>query len=192
MSNILTPLITNLKGSLCLRAGTSLLLILSALAFCFLIGSFSEAEEKEGIALSFSSSSSEKLAKRVLKAVYEKDRKTLDEIKISRDEFKNILWPELPIGKIEDWQEHFDYVWGQHKTKSDYSLLSTLERFGGKKYSLKAIRFRKPLKEYETCRIHVDARLLVADSKGKESELNLFGSIVELNGGYKILSYNIH
>jgi hypothetical protein len=59
----------------------------------------------------------------------------------------------------------------------------------GKEYELISVQFAKPTKYYQGFVIHPDTRLKVKDSAGEELNLNLFGSIIEIKGEFKLYSF---
>jgi len=132
----------------------------------------------------------EDIGKKVLEAVCHNDATILKSMSITEEEYHTYIWPQLPISKIKEWQEHYDFVWGQHDSKSRYSLRQMLARYGGSKYALVRVHFAGETTDYTTYKVHRDARLIVQSDDGKEVMLNLFGSIVEMNGQYKIMSFN--
>ncbi len=133
-------------------------------------------------------SSIEAVANSVLKAVTRKDVKSLETLYLTKDEFKRYIWPEIPWSRPER-NMPFDYYWGDLNQKSSWALKRVLVRHGGKKYELIRVYFAKGVREYKNFRLYRDTRLIVRDETGKKKELNIFGSIVELNGKFKILSY---
>jgi hypothetical protein len=64
-----------------------------------------------------------------------------------------------------------------------------LSRYGGKTYKLVRVRFDDETTDHNIYKAHRDARLIVTKSDGETVELNLFGSIVEMNGQYKIMTF---
>jgi len=140
--------------------------------------------------LSHTLHSVEDIGKNVLSAVYQKDIKSLASMSITEEEYRTCIWPQLPIGKIKEWAKHYDFIWGQHESRSNHSLRYMLSRYGGRKYNLVRVHFDGETTDYNTYKVHRDARLIVQKADGKEVMLNLFGSIVEMNGQYKIMSFN--
>jgi hypothetical protein len=71
----------------------------------------------------------------------------------------------------------------------------------GKKFSFVKIIFAKGATKYKLVNKplflgnpytgHEDARVIVKDESGAEQELKLFGGIIEYQGRYKIMSFNV-
>ena len=139
--------------------------------------------------LSNACTSVEEIGRKVLEAVAQNDLERLEAMVITEEEYRKFIWPQSPVSKIEKWQEHYDFVWNQQDSRSRHSLRSMLSRYGGKTYQLVSVRFDDETTNHNTYKAHRDARLIVIKSDGTEVELNLFGSIVEMNGQYKIMSF---
>ena len=142
--------------------------------------------------LSNASSSIEDICTRVLEALYHKDIKGLEAIAISEEEYRNYIWPQSPVYNIKQWQEHYDFIWDQHYSRSRYSLSQMFSKYGGKKYTLVGVWFAEGTTDHKTYRAYRDCRLSVTNSEGKAEELNLFGSIIEMGGQFKIISFKTH
>jgi hypothetical protein len=137
-------------------------------------------------------SSMDDLGKRVLEAVAKNDGKALDALRINEQEYHSLIWPALPISKIEQWNKQYKYVWGDVDTKCIYGLRELLNKYGGQKFTFVSMRFVRGASRYSTCTVHQGARIKVKDSTGQELELKMFGSVVECGGQFKIMSYNVH
>jgi len=143
----------------------------------------------------------DKIGRSVLAAVHKNDYKELDVMRITEQEFRELIFPGLPIGKIEQWKKNFDFVWGDVNTKSVYGLRTVLARYGGQKFSYVKTIFKKGVTTYElestipfwkqSYKGHEDAWIIAKNDKGDETELKLFGGIIEYRGKYKIMSFNI-
>ncbi|MBW1854714.1 MAG: hypothetical protein JRJ00_08565 [Deltaproteobacteria bacterium] len=142
--------------------------------------------------LSNTCTSVEEIGKQVLEAIRQNDAERLEAMAITEEEYRRYIWPQSPVSKIKKWQEHYDFVWKQQHSRSSHSLRSMLTRYGGRKYKLVRVRFDDETTEHNIYKAHRDARLIVTKSDGKEVELNLFGSIVEMNGQFKIMSFDTH
>jgi hypothetical protein len=82
-----------------------------------------------------------------------------------------------------------------------YGLRTVLARHGGQKFSYVKTFFKKGKTTYElestgpfgkqSYTAHEDAWITAKNDKGEETELKLFGAIIEYRGRYKIMSFNI-
>ena len=129
---------------------------------------------------------------RVLGSLQGKDEKMLEAMCINEQEYKTIIWPQLPVSKVPQWEAHSDFVWNQHRLRSNSGLRSVFSNHGGRKYELVAVSFKGIPEDYTAYKIHRKAMAAVIDESGVRHELPLFGSVVELNGSYKIFSYQIN
>ena len=151
--------------------------------------------------MSNTSSSIDEISRKVLAAVEKKDSKELESMRVTEKEFKELIFPGLPIGKIEQWQKAFDFVWGDINTKSTHGLSYMLASYGGKKFSYIKTIFKKGVTTYElesrllfwkpSYKGYEDARIAVKDETGTEDEIKLYGGIIEYKGRYKIMTFNV-
>jgi hypothetical protein len=179
-----------LYGSPCFTAGAAIRHILLCLVFAIgLLGCSDKQASQPDTCLRHASGSIETLVIRFLEALSQKDLQTLKAMTVSEEEYRSCIWPQLPVSKIQSWQRHFDFVWGQHDMKSTYGLNATLQRYGGKNFKLVHVLFAAEKTDYITYKVHRDARLVVTNEPGEQKELKLFGSIVEMDNQFKIMSY---
>lgn len=84
----------------------------------------------------------------------------------------------------------FDYGWNDLNQKSMNALGRTYAAYGGRKLTFLRLEFEGEITDYETFRVHRDARVVVLDDeRQKEVRLDLFGSIMEKEGRFKLFSY---
>jgi hypothetical protein len=136
-------------------------------------------------------SSVEELVSHFLDALREKDAKALRALRVDRDEYVDvILRGNVPPGApLRDWpKEVNDYWWGVLHTKSVYFEANILAGFGGHRYRLKQLGFVKGTKQYATYTAHKQLELTVEDETGSEQTIRT-GSIAEVNGRYKFISF---
>jgi hypothetical protein len=124
----------------------------------------------------------------LLLALEKKDTMALIGMMITEKEFKEWLWWEFPASRPEV-NAPVDFVWGNHAQNASKGLRLALRKYGGKKLVYVSHRFEEGEDKYQTFIIHTKTRVMVADSTGAEQEIKEFGSVVEMNGRYKLLSY---
>ncbi len=181
---------TGLYGSPGFTAGAAIRHILFCLmCVAGLLGCAGRQVLPQDTCLQQASGSIEDLGSRFLEALSQKDVQALKAMTISEEEYRSCIWPQLPVSKVESWQKHFDFVWNQHDMKSTYGLSSTLQRYGGRKFKLVRANFAEEKSDYTTYTVHRDARLVVENEQDEQTELKLFGSIVEMDAQFKIMSY---
>jgi hypothetical protein len=132
--------------------------------------------------------SSEDLAAAVLDAVARRDRQRLEMLALSEQEFRDHVWPDLPAAQPER-NLPFSYVWRDLRQKSQLGLTATLEKHGGQRYEVVAVRFEGASTRYLRCEVHRQTVLTVRRSDGVVQDLRLFGSSLEEDGAWKVFSY---
>lgn len=129
----------------------------------------------------------EALAKRFLEYLSANDAKAIQSLRLTKREFCEYVWPELPSSRIPNLS--CDWAWGQASLKSDGGLSELLPRRAGKRYELVLVRFAGGTQEHDTYRIHKDTRLVLKDENGRQTEVSILGSMLELDGKYKLFSF---
>jgi len=130
----------------------------------------------------------EQLAADFLEELQKGDDQKIRQLALSKDEFVEFVWPELPASDPST-NLNSDFIWNQTHMRSLADLSGTLLRNKGKKYQLVGFRFADETEDYRSYKVHRDARLRVVDENGEERELNLFGSVLEMDGEFKIFSF---
>jgi hypothetical protein len=128
------------------------------------------------------------LCREVLDRVARNDRHALEALALTEDEIKRYVWPYEKHSRSEV-NMPFDFWWGELRKKSSFRLTQTLQKFGGKKFELISVRFAEEAMQYNNATVHRDSRITVRNEEGQESVVEMFGSVFELNGQYKIFSY---
>jgi hypothetical protein len=133
--------------------------------------------------------SAEALARAVLTAIEKHDVDTLRALALTREQFAEHVWPELPAARPER-NLSVAFVWGDLDQKSNISLRQTLAAHGRKAYEFISISFLGTT-EYKSYRVHRESELTVKDADGKERQMRVFGSVLEKDRRYKVFSYVI-
>jgi len=132
--------------------------------------------------------SPEDLARTVVAAVAREDRETLQRLPLSKDEFRLYVWPRLPASNPEQGMP-LEYAWGELSQKSRGALAQTFARYKGRALEYLAVEFEGETTDYGTYKVHRDARVQVRLDDGRQVWLDLFGSVMEWKGKYKLFSY---
>ena len=153
---------------------------------------------KEGVAASRAApplantfASIEELAAAVLDGIEHDRGAALWALALTEDEFREVVWPVLPASRPER-NTPLDYTWGTLEFKSSNALNTTLAKYRGHHYELIRVDFvahEQRQRNYGAFRVHRDARVLVRKEDGTEERLDLFGSVIERNGRFKVFSY---
>ena len=142
-----------------------------------------------GIELTEAATSQTELIEHLLATLSARDLDALHALRATESEWKTMFEWEVPIGARPrvvraDVQE---LAWRLLDTKSLYYERYLMQQFGGRRWDVKAVAFKKGTEEWAGYRIHRQLRLdLVGD--GNEVELAT-GSIVEIDGRFKFASF---
>jgi hypothetical protein len=132
-------------------------------------------------------SSPEELARRFLKAMRAGDEDAIRALRLTKEEFCSHVWPELESSRIPNVS--CDFGWRQATLRSEGGLYDLLPSRKGKQYDLISIRFAKGVDLYPTYKVHKEPWLLVRDPDGAQKEVRFFGSMLEMDGQYKLFSF---
>jgi len=97
------------------------------------------------------------------------------------------VWPDLPASRLPNVS--CDFAWDQATLNSLSGLVEMLRDHEGRKYELVSLRFAKGTEAYPSYKVHKETWLRVRDETGAESELRLFGSMLEMDGNFKLFSF---
>ena len=140
-------------------------------------------------ALSSTFDSAEALADAVLEALAKEDVERLKSLPLSKDEFRLYVWPKLPASQPERGVP-LEYAWGELSQKSRNAIASSYARYKGRKLELLSMTFMDGETDYGAFIVHRKSELGVRDTEsGEELSLELFGSVMEWKGKYKLFSY---
>jgi hypothetical protein len=130
----------------------------------------------------------EALALDVLDAVADNDLARMENLALTEEEFRTIVWPKLPASRREVGMPA-DYLWTDLSTKSRAHLHDTLARVAGKRFELVDVEFEGETTDYETFRVRRRSVLRVRTGDGRVQRLRVFGSMIELDRRVKVFSY---
>jgi hypothetical protein len=159
-----------------------------ALSGCSSEDGGSDAANEPNVLLSHTFSSIEALAEQILRGIEANDFDALIGLALSKVEYRDYVWPELPASR-PGTNLTVDYTYQGLRTKSVHALRFTLAEHGGRKYELLGVEFAGETSDYDTYRVFRDARVLVRNEEGDEGYLDLFGSVMEYRGRYKLFSF---
>jgi hypothetical protein len=147
------------------------------------------AAQAEHRPLAAAASSPEELVRRLLDAIADNDLNAVLGMALTLDEFQTYVYPELPASDpVRNTSAEF--LWTQTDLHGRGKLSSVMAGLGGQRLELEEVEFTGGVEEYPTLRIHRDSRLRLRDENGEVRVLRLFGSVLELDGQFKIFSFN--
>lgn len=136
--------------------------------------------------------SAQQLIDRFLDALASKDADALRRLRVTETEYREILMPtSVPEGAPlrRPSKELSDLAWGLIDEKSRYYEASLLLQYGGLPLRLKDLSYGKGEKRFAGYTARQQLRLRLEDERdGAELELGT-GSIVEVAGRYKFVSF---
>jgi hypothetical protein len=132
------------------------------------------------------SPSPEALAARYLDALGRDDLESMKALRLTEQEFCAYVFPELPSSRLPNVK--CDFVWSQATLNSMAGMQRMLESHRGKRYELVSVRFAA-VDDYDTYRVHKEPLVTFRDETGATHQARLFGSMLELDGQYKLFSF---
>lgn len=132
--------------------------------------------------------SPEALAAAVLDGFVRKDRAALERLAISRQEFADHVWAELPASRPER-NLSARFVWSDLAAKSRRHLTRNLGLTLPTGARLSGIEFSGETSRYGALTFRRGSVVTVTDGEGRAVKVRLFGSMLEQNGRYKVFSY---
>jgi hypothetical protein len=136
-----------------------------------------------------SRSNPEALTERFLELLAAEDRVGVRSLRLTQQEFCMHVWPELPSSRVPNVT--CEFAWNQATLNSNAGFNQIWPAHKGKRYKLVSLKFSKGIDVYSTYRVHKDPELLVKDEKGIERRMKLFGSMLEMDGQFKLFSFVI-
>lgn len=128
----------------------------------------------------------EDLVRHVLAAVEAADMNGLTELRITEREHNELVWPELPA---RDHNVQLDFAWDMLDTRSHTNQGRAIGTWHGKGLEFVAVRFERGIERYRTFAAHRGTVVSARTAAGEEVELRFIGSILELDGQFKVVSY---
>jgi hypothetical protein len=140
------------------------------------------------VPLAGTAASPEALAAAVVAAMRAGDLDRLRALALTEHEFRTHVWPELPSARPERNMPS-DFVWERLQQSSEGHLRQTLTRLGESSFDVRRVQFGGETSDYGDVVVRRKTQLVVRSSDGRESVVQLFGSMIEQNGRYKVFSY---
>ena len=138
--------------------------------------------------LSNTQPTSRALALAVLAALTTQDIDQLESLALNGQEFREVVWPELPSSRPERGVP-VSYAWNDLHQKSTNALRRLVSRWGGRTYTLLDVSYDGETTHYETFQVHRETRLHVRDTSGEEHEVHFYGSTLVRDSEFKIFSF---
>ena len=134
-----------------------------------------------------SGSSLPEVGQRVLEGLAAGDHASLAALRLSRDEYVEVVWPELPASD-PDLNVPIEYVWADIEARNRSALIRLAPQFEGLAAELGEVVCTGGVREFETFRVHTDCWVVLRTPSG-EHRIQLFKDVVERGAGYKLFRY---
>jgi hypothetical protein len=136
-------------------------------------------------------SSKEELIRRFVDAISTNDGHRLRTLQVDENEYADIILPgAVPEGQpMRKWPEDVRrYFAREFIQKSQMVGANLIDTYKGHRYEIASMAFEGGTKRYANHFVYVQLRLQLKDETGTERALAT-GSIVEIGGQYKFMSY---
>lgn len=133
----------------------------------------------------------ESLLQKFRQALVTNDKALLRRLRVTEDEYRNLIMPgsvDPGTPSTQYNQQASQYFWGILNGKSIYVEANLLHDFGGKDFTMDSVEYRKGVKKYRDYTAYKQLTLMVKHP-GEEPERMRIGSIAEVDGHYKFISY---
>lgn len=139
-------------------------------------------------ALEGGAASRDELVSTFVRSVESADTTALIRLTISRAEFAYLVFPDSPFS-APPYAQAPDLVWMRHTTASGTGLKRLLARAGGASLGFRSWSCSALPEKQGVNRVWGGCKVRFARGGGTEQTLQLFASIIERQGRFKILSY---
>jgi hypothetical protein len=150
-----------------------------------------EAKPIPTVRLEHAAPSVDKLIDDFVAAINDKDKARLRQLRVSQDEYVGVILSGSvePGGHRPHYnQEEIEYLWGILNGKSIFAESNLIASFGGHHATVTEKEFRKGVHKYADYTAYKQLILTLKDDQGTEATMRI-GSIVELDGQFKFISY---
>jgi len=145
---------------------------------------FAGCSKGEPTRLSNTFSSPEKLLQRALQAVAKEDFAGLEALCVSRYEHDSVIVPAMGKDSVD-----MDMAWFFLHTNIEKGIGYVLEGYGGRSLKLEKVEFAGGHENYGSIILYREPQVTVTEpAKNNEFVMTCFGTIVEENGHFKLVS----
>ena len=130
-------------------------------------------------------SSKEAVARALLEAVEDRDTAAIRALVVTREEYEELIWPELP----DRDQMPFDFAWSLNRAGSRKGIAELVDRLGGAPLALESFHFDEDPEVYAGFTLHRGARVLARrGDTGAIGRVPSLDVLVEYGGGWKLMN----
>jgi len=132
------------------------------------------------------------LASRAIVALEVGDTAALMRLLVTKEEFMRHLYPEYalhyPVARDTSTLTR-EFLWENQTLSSLGALNRAIRDLSGRKMDLLGLSFREGVRRFTSYSLHEGTLLRVRFDDGRVADLHALGSIVEMDGGVKLLTY---
>lgn len=147
--------------------------------------------DPEASALPGAAASLDALGRGALRAVVRGDTALLRGLRLTREEHRKEIWPELPESE-PSLHVPWDFVWENLERRNSAALARILLRYEGWSVAYRGTDCRGDAHTFATFRVLTGCRIRVEDAEGRILIVPLFEDAVERGGGWKLFRYYDH
>lgn len=126
------------------------------------------------------------MARAVLQALEAGEREALEQLLVTRQEHRDLLWAKLP----ESGYMEFGEARSLNQRNTDEAIRDALRRYGGRSFGLVEIRFTDEAEVYDDFILHRGAEIRVRDeASGEVGKLPVLNVVLEREGLWKPMHY---
>lgn len=126
------------------------------------------------------------LAAAYVGAVTDGDTAAMHALRVTEREYVDLVWVELPDNMPEyGWTG--DFAWKNLDQRSRRDAWRIAVDHGGPTHDLRGVRCQGGVEDHLSFRLHRDCWLVIRDPLSGDREVKMFGSIVEMDGWFKVL-----
>ena len=145
----------------------------------------------EALLLDGAAESLDELLRTVERGLAERDTTRLYDLMITEREYREILFPAFPASH-PPISASFETVWILQYPDSFRGLRRLIERYGSRDIRVTAIRFDDADQDFVNFVLHETSRVDITVDGEPRTDVRLFGSVVQVGGQWKILTYPDH
>ncbi len=126
------------------------------------------------------------LAQWVLQALKDRNAELLQSLRVTESEYKEHIFPEFPEAK---GTIPVDFHWFHLNVRSYNGIQDAIQRYGGLELELLDVLPKKGITQYATYEMWNRVSLVVRFPNDEIQEIRVFGSLVHMDGVWKILGF---
>ncbi len=145
-------------------------------------------DPREDIELERGFESADALAQAVLDRILWNEFDPLLDLRISKEEFRDLFWPEFPTSRPVT-NVHADEAWSFQDADSRDGVTGMLSEHGGKELHLTGLRFEVGFAPYTNFNLYRGAVIEAVDDRGEPVVIRAATTFAERNGRWRIFTF---